>query len=109
MQEKSKVLSGWQRKAYDGIKPVIDSFASNNKGTIYDDGDVTSIRVLTMQGYVTVQVSFRGRNDDCKVEVTGIRRSGYETKRTLLSVNQSDPKVDETEMKTALSRALFGD
>ena len=108
MQEKGvKTMFGWQRKVYDGIKPIIEEFATKNKGTIFVDGEVTNIRILTSQGYVTIQIGFRGRNEDCKIEVTGIRRSGYETKRTLLPV--TDQKIDASQMGTALLLALYGE
>ena len=100
-----KNISNAQRKAIDQAMPTARKFAEVCKGTIRSEGAEITLRVFAA-GLVTVQLIARGKNDDCKLEVTGVRRSGIETKRTVFSLNAPDYAVDETELLEALDSAL---
>lgn len=101
----SKSLTSAQRKALDQAMPVARKFAEECKGTLRADGSEITIRVFA-GGFMTLQLIVRGKNNDCKLEVTGVRRSGIETKRTVFSLKEPDFAVDEAALLKALDASL---
>lgn len=106
MQELAN-LSGWQRKVMEQVSPILQKFATKHSATVRVENNEINCRIFS-SGMVTVQAIVRGKSDECKLDITGIKRSGMETKRTVLLLKEPDYKVDIQEVEKALDTALYG-
>lgn len=98
-------LMGWQKRVIESVTPTVASFADARKGVLLRDDNGLCVRVPVAGGIITVQVIPRGKTDDPKLEVTGVRRSGLETSRTVFSAKDNEP-IDLTTFRSALTQAL---
>jgi hypothetical protein len=98
------VISGSQRRILDNVIPIVTAFAEVYGGTLRHTKDGMDIRILTARGMITIQINTRRQGSDHKLEITGIQRSGIETKRSIIIIKNE--KVEDKSILEALDLAL---
>lgn len=104
-EESFGVISAWQKRALESATTMVKSFVSPRYGTVKSSNDLVIARVPTGGGMLTIQVSIRGKGNDYRLEVAGIRRSGLETKRTVFLI-APDQELDSEGINKALVAAM---
>jgi hypothetical protein len=104
--EENKIITGWQRKILDKVTNEMLSFADRVNGKVSAHGKQVDVRVYCAGRFITVQAFLRGKAIDCKLEVTGVGRNGFETNRTVFSLKQPDYEIDSDDLQDALEFAL---
>lgn len=103
-------IGGWQRKVMEDCSGIVTTFAEMNSGRAAPSSDGINVRVPSTQGIITIQVSLRKssrKGEGWRLEVTGIRRNGIETKRTVFDITQNQ-SVDGDLLRKSLDLALKG-
>ncbi len=101
-----RVTSDFLRQALDGVQPTVVAFANRHNGKAYRTQRDLIVRVATSEGLLTLQVSVLGNVAHPSIEVTGVRRNGMETKRTVFAWKPPVRPVDLAALDNALERAL---
>jgi hypothetical protein len=104
-------IGSWQRKVMEDCSGVVNTFADTYKGRLSPSSEGISVRVPSSQGIITITVSLRKpprkEGEGWLLEVTGIKRSGLETKRTVFPLSQGQT-VDAGLFRKSLDLALNG-
>ena len=98
--------TGYVKKVLDAIEPIASMFAKIHNGKSQTIGNEITIRALSKGTYVTIQICVKGKTDDLSIEITGIKRSGLESGRVVISLNKCE--VDAAEVKKGLDSVLAG-